>query len=162
MSSSLLRRIRIVFSTLVFIFFVLVFVDFKSIIPASYINALTFLQFIPSVLKFYDLKTLAAGGFLIILLLTLVTGRTYCSFLCPLGIGQDLNSRIGGRIKKKFRRYGFKRPFTILRYSVLAITFIVLLLWGTYMITLLDPYSCLLYTSLSLRDRTSSRMPSSA
>src|ERR1035437_11109571 len=141
MSSPLLRRIRIVFSTLVFIFFVLVFIDFKSIIPSNYTNALMFLQFIPSVIKFYDLKTLAAGGFLVILLLTLITGRTYCSFLCPLGIGQDLNSRIGGRIKKKFRRYGFKRPFTILRYSVLAITLIVILLWGTYMITLLDPYS---------------------
>jgi polyferredoxin/Fe-S-cluster-containing hydrogenase component 2 len=141
MSSSLLRRIRIVFSTLVFIFFVLVLVDFKSLIPTNYINALMFLQFVPSVLKFYDLKVLAAGGFLVILLLTLLTGRTYCSFLCPLGIGQDLNSRIGGRIKKKFRRYGFKRPFTILRYTVLAVTLIVTLVWGVYMITLLDPYS---------------------
>jgi polyferredoxin len=100
-----------------------------------------FLQFVPSVLKFYDLKILAAGGFLFILLLTLLTGRTYCSFLCPLGIGQDLNSRIGGRIKKKFRRYGFKRPFTILRYTILAVTLIVTLVWGVYMITLLDPYS---------------------
>jgi polyferredoxin len=141
MSSSLLRRIRIVFSTLVFIFFVLVFVDFKSLIPSNYINTLMFLQFVPSVLKFYDLKILAAGGFLFILLLTLITGRTYCSFLCPLGIGQDLNSRIGGRIKKKFRRYGFKRPFTILRYTILAVTLIVTLVWGVYMITLLDPYS---------------------
>src|ERR1035437_1312045 len=141
MSSSILRRIRIVFSTLVFIFFVLVFIDFKSLIPAKYINALMFLQFIPSVLKFYSLKTLAAGSFVIVLLLTLITGRTYCSFLCPLGIGQDLNSRIGGRIKKKFRRYGFKKPFTILRYSILAITVIVTLVWGIYMITLLDPYS---------------------
>jgi polyferredoxin len=94
MSSSLLRRIRIVFSTLVFIFFVLVFVDFKSLIPTNYINTLMFLQFVPSVLKFYDLKILAAGGFLFILLLTLLTGRTYCSFICPLGIWQDLNSRI--------------------------------------------------------------------
>ncbi len=141
MSSSLLRRIRIVFSTLVFIYFVLVFVDFKSIIPEKYINDLIFLQFIPSVLKFYNLKTLAAGGFLIILLLTLLTGRTYCSFLCPLGIGQDLNSRIGGRIKKKFRRYGYKRPFTVLRYTILAATLIVTLVWGIYMITILDPYS---------------------
>ena len=99
MSSSLLRRIRIIFSTLVFIFFVLVFIDFKSIIPSNYTNALMFLQFVPSVMKFYDLKTLAAGGFLAILLLTLITGRTYCSFLCPLGIGMDLNSRLGGRIK---------------------------------------------------------------
>jgi ferredoxin len=119
----------------------MVFVDFKSIIPAKYINTLMFLQFIPSLLKFYNLKTLAAGGFLIVLLLTLITGRTYCSFLCPLGIGQDFNSRIGGRIKKKFRRYGFKRPFTILRYSILAITLVVTMIWGIYMITLLDPYS---------------------
>ena len=141
MSSPLLRRIRIVFSTLVFIFFVLVFIDFKSIIPSNYTNALMFLQFIPSVIKFYDLKTLAAGGFLVILLLTLITGRTYCSFLCPLGIGQDLNSRIGGRIKKKFRRYGYKKPFTILRYSFLAVTLVITMVWGIYMITLLDPYS---------------------
>ena len=137
----MLRRIRIVFSTLFFIFFFLVFVDFKSLIPANYINSLLFLQFIPSVLKFYDLKTLAAGGFLVVLLLTLLSGRTYCSFLCPLGIGQDLFSRIGGRIRRKFRRYGFKKPFTILRYSLLGITLIVTLVWGVYMITLLDPYS---------------------
>jgi polyferredoxin len=141
MSSSLLRRIRIIFSTLVFIFFVLVFIDFKSIIPSNYTNALMFLQFIPSVMKFYDLKTLAAGGFLVIVLLTLITGRTYCSFLCPLGIGMDLNSRIGGRIKKKFRRYGYKKPFTVLRYTLLAVTLIVTMVWGIYMITLLDPYS---------------------
>ena len=141
MSSSLLRRIRIVFSTLVLIFFVLVFVDFKSIIPAKYTNTLIFFQFIPSLLKFYSLKTFAAGGFFIVLILTLITGRSYCSFLCPLGIGQDLNSRIGGRIKKKFRRYGFKRPFTILRYTILAVTLIVTMVWGVYMITLLDPYS---------------------
>jgi polyferredoxin len=100
-----------------------------------------FLQFIPSVIQFSELKTVAAAGFLIVILLTLITGRTYCSFLCPLGIGQDLNSRIGGRIKKKFRRYGFKRPFTILRYSLLAVTLVVTMVWGIYMITLLDPYS---------------------
>lgn len=141
MSSAVLRRIRIVFSTLVFIFFFLVFVDFKSIIPAKYINILNFFQFVPSVLKYYDLRTLAAGGFLIVILLTFITGRTYCSFLCPLGIGQDLSSRIGGRIRKKFRRYGFKRPFTVLRYTILAVTLIVTLVWGIYMITLLDPYS---------------------
>lgn len=141
MSSSVLRRIRIVFSTIIFILFLLVFIDFKSIIPSDYINVLISLQFIPSFLKFIDLRTLAAGGFLIVLLLTLITGRTYCSFLCPLGIAQDLNSRIGGRIRKKFRRYGFKKPFTILRYSILAATLAITMVWGIYMITLLDPYS---------------------
>jgi polyferredoxin len=141
MSSSVLRRIRIVFSTLIFIYFILVFIDFTSLIPSEYINVLTFLQFIPSVIQFSVVKSMAAAGFLIVLLLTLLTGRTYCSFLCPLGIGQDLNSRIGGRIKKKFRRYGFKKPFTILRYTLLAATLVVTMFWGIYMITLLDPYS---------------------
>jgi polyferredoxin len=141
MRSPLLRRIRIVFSTLVFIFFFLVFVDFRYLIPANYINIVLFLQFVPSVLKFYDLETLAAGGFLVVLVLTFLTGRTYCSFLCPLGIGQDLFSRIGGRFKKRFRRYGFKKPNTILRYFLLTITIIITLIWGIYMITLLDPYS---------------------
>jgi ferredoxin len=141
MRSHLLRKFRILFSTLLFICFFLVFVDFKSFIPTDYTNILLFLQFVPSVLKFYHIQTLAVSGFLIVLLLTLLSGRTYCSFLCPLGIGQDIFSRIGGRFKRKFRRYGYKKPFTVLRYSLLAITLIVTLVWGTYLIILLDPYS---------------------
>jgi polyferredoxin len=141
MMSPLLRRLRIVFSSLFLICFILVFVDFKAFVPANYTNILMYLQFIPSIIKFYDIREMAAGGFIIVTLVTLLTGRTYCSFLCPLGIGQDLFSRIGGRIKRKFRRYGFKRPHTVLRYSLLAITLIVTMVWGFYMITLLDPYS---------------------
>jgi len=141
MRSPLLRRIRIAFSSLILICFIAVFADITHAIPAEFINKLMFLQFIPSVIKFFDIQTIAVAGFLGILLLTLISGRTYCSFLCPLGIGQDLNSRIGGRIKRKFRRYGFKRPHTILRYLILAATLIVTMVWGIYMITLLDPYS---------------------
>jgi ferredoxin len=141
MTSPLLRRLRIAFSTLIFICFFLLFVDIRNLIPSEYTNILLFLQFIPSAIKFYSLESMAAGGFLVVIVLTVLTGRTYCSFLCPLGIGMDLNSRIGGRIKKKFRRYGFKKPFTILRYLFLAATLIVTMVWGIYMLTLLDPYS---------------------
>ena len=141
MTSSFLRRFRIVFSAVILICFILVFADFKSLIPEKYISYLLYLQFVPSALKFFDLRTLATSGFIVVLLLTLISGRTYCSFLCPLGIGQDLFSRIGGRFKKKFRRFGFKRPFTVIRYSLLAITLIVIMIWGIYMVTLLDPYS---------------------
>jgi ferredoxin len=141
MSSHILRRIRIVVSTVMFICFFMVFVDLRHLIPLDYINKLMFIQFIPSFINFFNLKTIAASGFIIVLFLTLLTGRTYCSFLCPLGIGQDFFSRIGGRIKRKFRRYGFKNPFTVIRYSLLALTLIVTLIWGIYVITLLDPYS---------------------
>jgi polyferredoxin len=104
MTSSFLRKFRILFSAVVLVCFILVFADFRSFIPEKYINYLLYLQFVPSALKYVHVMTLAAGGFLVILLLTLLTGRTYCSFLCPLGIGQDLFSRIGG---PSFRGYIF-------------------------------------------------------
>jgi len=117
------------------------FADFRYLIPSKYFNILQSLQFIPSILKFFDLRTLISAGFIGIILLTFLTGRTYCSFLCPLGIGQDINSRIGGKIRRKFRRYGFKKPFTVLRYTLLAATIFVSLIWGIYLLTLLDPFS---------------------
>jgi ferredoxin len=141
MTSSALSKIRIVFSVLFLIFFVSVFVDFRHFIPNKYINILIFLQFIPSAYKFFNIGTIAATGFIAVLLLTLFSGRTYCSFLCPLGILQDVFSRTGGRIKKRFRRFGFKKPHTVLRYGLLVITLIVTMIWGFYFLTLLDPYS---------------------
>jgi ferredoxin len=141
MTSSSLSKIRIIFSVFVLALLVSVFVDFRHFIPNRYINILTFLQFIPSACKFLTAGTLAAAGFIAVLLLTLFSGRTYCSFLCPLGILQDLFSRTGGRIKKRFRRFGFKNPHTVIRYGLLVITLIVTLIWGIYFLTLLDPYS---------------------
>jgi polyferredoxin len=141
MKSGLLRNIRILFSTIILISFILVFADFSSLIPTDYHGLLLYLQFVPSVMKFFDLNSMVAAGFLIVILLTLLSGRTYCSFFCPLGIGQDLFSRIGGRFRKKFRRFGFQRPFTIVRYSILAIILIFTMTWGIYLVTLFDPFS---------------------
>ena len=141
MNSPILRRFRILFSAFIFICFFLIFVDFRSLIPARFTNILMMTQFVPSMLKFYHLKTLVTAGFILIILVTFITGRTYCSFFCPLGIGQDLFSRIGGVLRKKFRRYGFKKPFTILRYTLLALTLLFTIKWGIYLLSLLDPYS---------------------
>lgn len=141
MTSSFLKRFRIGFSVVVLICCTFIFIDFRSVIPEAYKNYLLYLQFVPSVIKFIHLTTFAAAGFLLVLALTLLSGRTYCSFLCPLGISQDLFSRFGGRIRKKFRRFGFKMPHTIIRYSLLGITLVVTIIWGIYLVTLLDPYS---------------------
>jgi ferredoxin len=141
MTSSVLRRIRIVVAAVVFACMFLIFTDLRHVIPDLYVTRLMFFQFVPSMLKFIALASVSGIGFILILILTLITGRTYCSFLCPLGIGQDILSRFGGRIKRKFRRYGFRKPHTILRYSLLAITGAVSFLWGIYLLTLLDPFS---------------------
>jgi len=141
MTSSALSKIRVIFSVILLILFISVFVDIRHLIPAQYVNILTFIQFIPSGFKFVNIGTIATLGFIIVLFLTLLTGRTYCSFLCPLGFLQDVISRAGGGIKKRFRRFGYKKPHTVLRYGILAITLVVTVLWGTYFLTLLDPYS---------------------
>jgi ferredoxin len=141
MGSSILKRIRLVLAILIGLVLTIAFVDFRHLVPEKYFDYLLFLQFVPSILRFIDIEKVAATGFIIVLILTLLSGRTYCSILCPLGILQDVISRIGGKFKRKFRRFGFSKPFTILRYSILAISLIIFLLGGIYVLTLLDPYS---------------------
>jgi len=141
MQSSILKRIRVFLALVVFLFISSIFLDFRDLVPDKYYDSILFFQFIPSVLRFLDLSVMAASGFIIVIILTFITGRTYCSVLCPLGIYQDIVSRIGGRVRKKYRRFGFTRPFTIIRYGLLGITLVVTLSGGIYLISLLDPYS---------------------
>jgi ferredoxin-type protein NapF len=141
MRSSLLSKIRVGFSLSVLLLTAALFLDIRHIIPTGYFSTVLFFQFIPSANKFISVGVAAALGFTIVLVLTIVSGRIYCSFLCPLGTLQDVFSRIGGKFRKRFRRYGFRMPHTILRYSILAITLIVTLTWGINLLTILDPYS---------------------
>ncbi len=141
MTTSALSKIRIFFSLIVLILFTSVLVDFRHLFPEKFINIITSIQFIPSVIKFFSGVAAVFLGFLAVLALTILTGRTYCSFLCPLGVLQDVFSRIGGKIKKRFRRFGFRKPHNVLRYTLLLFTLIVTLIYGIYILTLLDPYS---------------------
>jgi polyferredoxin len=101
MRSASLKRLRILFAVVFLISVTSVFLDFRDMIPDRYNSSILFLQFVPSIIKFIDLPLLAASGFLLVLVLTFLTGRTYCSVICPLGIYQDVISRIGGRIRKE-------------------------------------------------------------
>ncbi|MFO7852794.1 MAG: 4Fe-4S dicluster domain-containing protein [Bacteroidota bacterium] len=141
MRSSALKTVRVILAVLVFVIITLSFIDFRHIIPDKWFNGILFLQFVPSVLNFMNIAAIASAGFVIVLILTLLTGRSYCSFLCPLGIYQDVVSRVGGRFKRKFRRFGYGKPHTILRNVILALTLIVMLAGSVFLISLLDPYS---------------------
>lgn len=94
-------------------------------------------QFIPALL---------AGNFIVIALLLLITflfGRIYCSVICPLGITQDLfnwiTKKTGG--KKKAVRFGYSRPKSVLRYVILAIYVVAVILGVGSFMALLDPYA---------------------
>jgi ferredoxin-type protein NapF len=141
MTTPLLRKIRIGLSVVILILITAVFTDIRHLIPTEIINTVLFLQFVPSANKFISANFVAAAGFIVILILTFLTGRLYCSFLCPLGVIQDIFSRVGGRVKKRYRKFGFRLPYTVLRYTILAITLIVTMIWGIYFLTLTDPYS---------------------
>ena len=56
----------------------------------------------------------------VLLLLTLLFGRVYCSFVCPLGILQDIVFRIRRWLAPK-RFLKFSRPVPWVRYGVLAL-----------------------------------------
>lgn len=141
MKSRFLRRIRILFAVFFLLSTTLMFVDFRDIIPDNYTGWILFLQFVPSVVKFLTHPAILSAGFIVVLLLTLLTGRTYCSAICPLGVCQDIGSRAGGLLRKRYRRFGYGKPLTILRYTLLAITIAVALTGSLFMISLLDPYS---------------------
>ena len=90
------------------------------------------------------LPALLAGNVLvaaILLLLTLLFGRAYCSVLCPLGLFQDVVSFLAERRKGGRRRYAYRRESRKLRYGVLAVLAIGLLGGVAAIPLLLDPYT---------------------
>lgn len=56
---------------------------------------------------------------ILLVVLTLVFGRMYCSVVCPLGILQDIIGWVGKRQKKN--RYTYSKALTWLRYTMLAV-----------------------------------------
>jgi len=120
------------------------FLDFNGTVPSAWYNGITWLQFIPSFIKFTQSiahgLAVTAYGFVVVLILTLLFGRVYCSYICPLGIFQDVVSWCSKKKKKKFR-FRYASPKTKLRNSILALSCISLLFSGIFLINLLDPYS---------------------
>lgn len=87
-------------------------------------------QFLPALLA------LDFGILAILVILTLIFGRIYCSAICPLGIMQDIFSRFG-----KKHRFRFSPEKKWLRYAILVIFIICLIVGFAPVTTLLAPYS---------------------
>jgi len=141
MNYKLLKRTRVIISLLFVIATFSIFLDIYETFPNPVINAITWLQFTPSLLDFIQVATLASSGFIIVLIITFLMGRIYCSTICPLGIMQDVFAYIAKRRSKKKFFYKKKKPQTLLRFSILALTIISILTSFSVIVTLLDPYS---------------------
>lgn len=140
MNYLLLRKIRIVISICFLVITSILFLDIFNLLPASFYKYVTFLQFVPSTLKFFTLFLFSSLGFVIVLVLTILFGRIYCSSICPLGLIQDVSSYLARKIKKR-KKYIYSKEKKYLRYSVLFLVLIPLVFGNLFFLNLLDPYS---------------------
>jgi polyferredoxin len=142
MNQTHLKSLRVLTSLVCFGLTAALFLDVNRLIPPVVSETALYLQFMPSLLKFINAASLATAGWIIVLLLTLLFGRVFCSTLCPLGTLQDIIIRLSERFKKPKRvRFRFKRAHTLLRYSLLLITVFTFFYGSLLAVNLLDPFS---------------------
>ena len=153
----MLRKLRIALAVVCFVLITLLFCG----IGTDWWGFLAHLQFLPSCLALNFLSIA------LILLLTFVFGRLYCSVICPMGVYQDLviflrrqygilanKLRINAlkRAKKKgtkaktskkspLKHYGYRKEHRIARYTVLAVTVLSAVCSLQLLLVLLAPYS---------------------
>lgn len=130
----MLRKLRIIAALFCFLFITLLFLDFTGSIHAWF-GWLAKIQFLPAVLALNVAVVLA------LIILTLIFGRIYCSVICPMGVFQDIVSRISSRRKKKKYRFSYSPAISWLRYGVLAVFIIALVAGISSFVSLLAPYS---------------------
>ena len=130
----MLRKIRIILAAIVFILCAALFLDGSRTV-SSWFGWIAKIQFLPALLA------LNLAVVIVLIILTLIFGRVYCSVICPLGIMQDGISRISAMRKGKKARFRWSPEIKWLRYSVLALFIIALVAGLTSVAALLAPYS---------------------
>ncbi len=128
----MLRRIRTILALVVFVLITLLFLDVTGTLH-KYFGWLASIQFWPALLALH------VGVVALLVLLTLVFGRIYCSVICPLGVMQDIISRLHG-IRKK-NRFTYSKEKRWLRYGVLVVFVASALAGVNAVVSLLAPYS---------------------
>lgn len=130
----MLRKIRLTLAAVFFAIITLLFLDFTGTIHAWF-GWMAKIQFLPAVLA------LNVGIIVLLILLTLVFGRVYCSVICPMGVFQDVISWLSGQRKKKKYRFSYSPAKNILRYTVLTLFVIAVIAGIGSFVALLAPYS---------------------
>lgn len=130
----MLRKIRLTLAVLFFLAVTGLFLDFTGTIHA-WLGWTAKIQFLPALLA------LNMAVVVLLIAMTLILGRVYCSVICPLGVMQDVISWISGRRKKKKYRFSYSPEKKYLRYGMLVL-FVVALVAGIGSVAaLLAPYS---------------------
>jgi formate hydrogenlyase subunit 6/NADH:ubiquinone oxidoreductase subunit I len=125
------RKIRTLLAVICVTLITLLFLDFTGTVH-RWFGWLAKIQFVPALLA------LNAGVVILLVALTLLAGRVYCSVICPLGVFQDVISRMAGRRTKN--RFSYSPAVGWSRYSALVVFVIALVAGIGAMFALLEPY----------------------
>lgn len=137
MRKSTLKTARIIISSVILISLTLLF-SVPSAWICAHLQGFQTIQWLPAAMSF-SLTICIAW-----LVITLIFGRIYCSSICPLGTFQDICSHIGSRVRAKGVTngwYHYHTPLSVLRNTVVIITFASLLLGITVIASFIDPAS---------------------
>lgn len=125
----MLRKIRIALASISMLCITLLFLDFTGVLH-HWLGWLAKVQFVPAILA------LNFAVIAILVVLTFIFGRIYCSVICPLGIMQDIMARL--RFKKKKHQFTTEKKW--LRYPILILFIIAMVCgFGAFWV-FLEPY----------------------
>ena len=128
----MLRKIRVALALIFYVAITMLFLDFTGTLHAWF-GWMAKIQFLPALLA------LNVGVVVMLVLLTALFGRVYCSVICPLGVMQDIFAWLGKKTKKN--RYAYSAEKRWLRYIMLLLFVVSLLVGGGILAKLLAPYS---------------------
>lgn len=126
----MLRKIRIALAVVFFVGMTLLFLDFTGT-AHHWLSWMAKIQFLPAVLA------LNVAVVAVLVVLTLVFGRIYCSVICPLGVMQDVIARL----RRKKNKYSYSKAVSWLRYTMLGVMVVALVAGVGSVFQLLAPYS---------------------
>lgn len=126
------KKIRITVALLFLVLITLLFLDFTGTIHAWF-GWLVKIQFLPALLVMNF--SIAIG----LLILTLLLGRIYCSVICPLGVFQDVVSKVASKRKKN--KFAYSPAMKWLRYGILSAFIIAFIAGLGSLVALFEPYS---------------------
>jgi len=139
-----LKTLRVIVSLFIFSILLLFFLNVHNQWIDNVSVVFLRLQLFPSFLRLLAVAfSVASMGFVLVLLLTFLFGRVYCSSICPLGTLQDIIINLSRRFRKRSKsRFVFNpRKKQVFRYSVLAATIVFWLFGSLFLVNLLDPFS---------------------
>ena len=126
----MLRKSRTILAIVMFVGITLLFLDFTGTMH-KWVSWMPKLQFLPALLSLNFIIVI------LLLLLTLIFGRIYCSVICPLGVMQD----IVARLNRHRNKYSYSKAISWLRYTMLGVMVVALVAGVGSIFALLAPYS---------------------